>query len=314
MKKRCIALIAALAVVTGSFAGCGRDSDSSSSDKKASTTAASTTSSVDDDEQSTTDTSKEKTTGTTKASTTKSSGKADELKKKTSDITKKVDISEAKGGDIVGSWKMEDEIDGYSGNIIFDENGKGSIRIDLDEGIAFDSKGSLVAGDMEIDSEDIIFDGKTIDIRTDFNIDELLGMDEEDKDKEKTTKGSAEKTSIIKLERVDGDDDDSMNGEYKISGGTLQMLVQMFLSEALSGGDSLPELPLRIIIDDSKIGIKLNDIFDYEVDGAKVKLTPMKGFEEELEEIGAEDIYFTVEDDELTLINSDGEAIVLAGE
>ena len=40
----------------------------------------------------------------------------------------------------------------------------------------------------------------------------------------------------------------------------------------------------------------------------------MKGFEEELEEIGAEDIYFTVEDDELTLINSDGEAIVLAGE
>ena len=105
-----------------------------------------------------------------------------------------------------------------------------------------------------------------------------------------------------------------MNGEYKISGGTLQMLVQMFLSEALSGGDSLPELPLRIIIDDSKIGIKLNDIFDYEVDGAKVKLTPMKGFEEELEEIGAEDIYFTVEDDELTLINSDGDAIVLAGE
>ncbi|MBQ1340177.1 MAG: hypothetical protein IIY35_06100, partial [Ruminococcus sp.] len=113
----------------------------------------------------------------------------------------------------------------------------------------------------------------------------------------------------------DGDDDeDSMDGEYKISGGTLQMLVQMFLSEALSGGDSLPELPLRIIIDDSKIGIKLNDIFDYEVDGSKIKLTPMKGFEEELEEIGAEDIYFTVEDDELTLINSDGEAIVLAGE
>ena len=315
MKKRCIALIAALAVVTGSFAGCGRDSDSSSSDKKASTTAASTTSSVDDDEQSNSDTSKEKTTGTTKASTTKSSGKAEELKKKTSEITKKVDISEAKGGDIVCSWKMEDEIDGYSGNIIFDENGKGSIRIDLDEEIAFDSKGSLVAGDMEIDSEDIIFDGKTIDIRTDFNIDELLGMAEEDKDKEKTSKGSGEKTSIIKLERVDGDDDeDSMDGEYKISGGTLQMLVQMFLSEELSGGGSLPELPLRIIIDDSKIGIKLNDIFDYEVDGAKVKLTPMKGFEEELEEIGAEDIYFTVEDDELTLINSDGEAIVLAGE
>ena len=178
MKKRCIALIAALAVVTGSFAGCGRDSDSSSSDKKASTTAASTTSSVDDDEQSNSDTSKEKTTGTTKASTTKSSGKAEELKKKSSEITKKVDISEAKGGDIVGSWKMEDEIDGYAGNIIFDENGKGSIRIDLDEGIAFDSKGSLVAGDMVIDSEDIIFDGKTIDIRTDLDIDELLGMAE----------------------------------------------------------------------------------------------------------------------------------------
>lgn len=334
MKKRCIALIAALAVITGTFAGCGKDSDSS--DKAASTSASTTAETTEAEETEETEESSENDAVTTtkaastKAASTKSAFDAeddeDDILNKIipdkEDIVRKVDISEAKGGDIEGTWQIDQAIDDFEGSISFDESGKGSICIDI-PGAAFGSDGSVSMEDLDIAAEDIIYDGKTIDIRSDIGLEDLfsLGEDEdESKNKETTTaasKSAAEKTSLIQLERVDGStDEDSMNGEYKISGGALQSILMLLLSDELSGdsGNLLTDLPLHVIISDEKIGVKINDAFSYEVTGSKLKLTPIGIFAEEIldSDTDTPEVYFTVDGDTLTLINTDGEAIDLS--
>lgn len=258
--KKLAAILAMCLVMTSALVSCGdADESSSGSSAKASTsTSASEENSSDeasteeasDDETDTTkasddnndETSSEASSNgaseasseddTTKASKELPTGGIIPTEEDTTKTT--VDPSTLKGGNIVGSWEMTEEVTMI---LTFKDDKTVGEAIDFSGYISFEGN-KMKFGDGEYAQElDLEFDGT----------------------KGKVTVSGEE---YLTLERISGETDkNNMDGTYKISGG--------IMSSMLGGGDK----DITLKIDGKKVLVSTDNFGKYEINGNKLKLT-----------------------------------------
>lgn len=140
---------------------------------------------------------------------------------------------------LVGSWNSEE----IGGNLNFSEDGKVSMSVNYDSlGMHFNDDMKFVMEDTEIDVD---YDGKkaTVDAAKAFNLDEEM--------------------IFVEMERTGDENKDSLDGEYKLTGG-------MIYDELMDQFDNVPAT--YMIVDGETLDIKL-DICDYKADGKKLTLS-----------------------------------------
>lgn len=140
---------------------------------------------------------------------------------------------------LVGSWNSEE----IGGNLNFSEDGKVSMSVNYDSlGIHFNDDMKFVMEDTEIDVD---YDGKkaVVDAAKAFGLDEEM--------------------LFIEMERTGDENKDSLDGEYKLTGG---MIYDELMDEFENGPATY------MIVDGETLDIKL-DICDYKADGKKITLT-----------------------------------------
>lgn len=140
---------------------------------------------------------------------------------------------------LVGSWNSEE----IGGNLNFSEDGKVSMSVNYDSlGIHFNDDMKFVMEDTEIDVD---YDGKkaVVDAAKAFGLDEEM--------------------LFIEMERTGDENKDSLDGEYKLTGG-------MIYDELMDEFENAPAT--YMIVDGETLDIKL-DICDYKADGKKITLT-----------------------------------------
>lgn len=140
---------------------------------------------------------------------------------------------------LVGSWNSEE----IGGNLNFSDDGKVSMSVNYDSlGIHFNDDMKFVMEDTEIDVD---YDGKkaVVDAAKAFGLDEEM--------------------LFIEMERTGDENKDSLDGEYKLTGG-------MIYDELMDEFENAPAT--YMIVDGETLDIKL-DICDYKADGKKITLT-----------------------------------------
>lgn len=140
---------------------------------------------------------------------------------------------------LVGSWNSEE----IGGNLNFSDDGKVSMSVNYDSlGIHFNDDMKFIMEDTEIDVD---YDGKkaVVDAAKAFGLDEEM--------------------LFIEMERTGDENKDSLDGEYKLTGG-------MIYDELMDEFENAPAT--YMIVDGETLDIKL-DICDYKADGKKITLT-----------------------------------------
>lgn len=141
---------------------------------------------------------------------------------------------------LVGSWNSEE----IGGNLNFSEDGKVSMSVNYDSlGIHFNDDMKFVMEDTEIDVD---YDGKkaVVDAAKAFGLDEEM--------------------LFIEMERTGDENKDSLDGEYKLTGG---MIYDELMDEFENAPGNLYDRRTAKLLN-----IKL-DICDYKADGKKITLT-----------------------------------------
>ncbi len=280
MKRKLIAIFAACITLTCALASCG-DTDESESEKSSRKKNSSSDVSDKDDDDDGND-KKEKTT------------KSDRKKKDDpiSGTNSSIDSDEAIGGDITGYWEIPDESDETIA-MGFDENGNGSVFVDATSMMYFTSDQKLCMEGMEFDAE---FDGKTITVTADPSD---FGESDENIDMDLT---------IFTLERTGKPDVSGLDGEYSLTGGMMgEIIISSFAEEFSAGTD----IPVYMIIDGENCGIKLDNLFTYSTDGNMLTISGLDTISDELDGIDSGEVPYSVNGDELTIFDDNGDIIIM---
>lgn len=192
----------------------------------------------------------------------------------------------AKGGDITGQWVPESFDSSLDLFLEFGPDGSGSVFADLSKMVTL-SNGKFSAMGIEASGDDLVVKDGTVSAY--YN----------NKD---------EDSLIIRLERIDGSTGNSLDGEYKITGGRLADTIYAYLDGSF-GGDA-DKLPITAVVDGSSTFLKISGAFTYVTDGNKLDLEIMDDLSDLAEGIAGKDIYYTAENDKL-MLTAGGESITM---
>lgn len=303
MKRKLIAIFAACITLTCSLASCG-DTDESESEKSSRKKNSSSDVSDkddadddsdddngDDDDDDNDDDKKEKTTTkpSKKKKDTITSTIADDIDDENPSFG---DSNKAIGGDITGYWKMPDEGEETIA-MGFDGNGNGSVFVDATSIMYFTSDRKLYMEGMEFDAE---FDGKTITVTADASD---FGESDENIDMDLT---------ILTLARTGKPDASGLDGEYSLTGGMMgEVIISSFAEEFSAGAD----IPVYMVIDGENFGIKLDNLFTYSTEENMLSISGFDAISDELGGIGSEEIPYSVNGEELTIFDDNGDIIIM---
>lgn len=146
---------------------------------------------------------------------------------------------------ILGTW-MNDQ-DGYE----FGDDRKMSLIINFSDRGHFTSDGAFQTLGGLVSKDNVNYDGSRLYVTETFY--------EEDFSEDVAS-------ILIDMERTDGEDPDSINGEYKVFGGIIAELI----AEEL--GIDTPQLNFKAKVEDETLLIIVDDCFDYETRAGKVDI------------------------------------------
>ena len=306
--KRSIALLMSCLLIVSAFASCGKDSSSSNTEA---TTSANTSETATDTSEETAEAStaastgeektSEKTTEKTttsaktvkvpdkettteaKAVTTTAETTADAkttTKKTTSPVTTgrrepvTEDTSRYKGGDVTGSWVIEE--DEITASLIFNPGGKGDISVDVSYMFSFR------------DGKVYFFDDEDESITYDFSGSKLSILYEGEK--------------MFVFDKKSGGSG-TLDGTYTISEG------EQWASALTGGAANVDRSNTLITIDGGKTVISASDAFSYSVSGNKLTI---ESASYNMDDEGT--FYYSVDGNTLTMLADDGVETVLKRE
>lgn len=179
---------------------------------------------------------------------------------------------------LVGEWHSDD----LGGSLCFSDDKRVSISVEYTDYMYFDSDMNLNMSGMALDSE---YDGSKLSVV----------LDEDD--------GADEEMELLTLERIGEADEDSLNGEYKLTGGELYSQLSTMFGEDYNQD-------INMTIDDEELFVSL-DICDYKADGKKLEFTgdgvEFFDFDDEDEAI----CDYKIDGDNLTITESSGDTMEL---
>lgn len=174
---------------------------------------------------------------------------------------------------IVGAWHSDE----LGGDMNFSKDGKLDLVIDYSEYMHFNADGNLVMSGLECEAD---YDGSNLSV----TLGEDMGMDEE--------------MNLISLERIGDANEDSVDGEYNLTGGELyDELITMYDNEenasmkiTIAGEDMSISVALcEFTAKDGKLELKGDNLSmlglddedegkcDYKIDGDTLTLTEASG-------------------------------------
>ncbi|MBQ8296597.1 MAG: hypothetical protein IJX77_02300 [Ruminococcus sp.] len=175
---------------------------------------------------------------------------------------------------LVGAWYSDD----FGGDMVFGDDNKISMSMDYSEIMYFDADQNLMMSGVACPSE---YDGKTLSV--------VLGEE----------MGMTEEMEILTIERIGDADEDSIDGEYKLTGGELYTELNALYTDEGTTGD------VNIIIDGETLEIELS-LCEYKADGKKIEFTgegvEILGLENEEDAV----CDYEIDGDNLTLTESSG--------
>lgn len=176
---------------------------------------------------------------------------------------------------IVGKWEMAEmaETGVDAGGVIFKEDGKGSMYVEISSMLYIQENGSVNLSGMEIEAENYTFDGETFSLS-------YSGMD------------------LLEMKKAEKSDESDLNGTYSLEGGLLtDSLKEQFASN--EGED----VSIEIELDGQKTELLINDIMTYTYTDDKLTLDGYGKFTGQGEESSEYD--YTLDGDSLTLKNDE---------
>ena len=279
MLKREIAFLAALTLCCGAFASCGSKSSSSGSvsaqkitaEPVTETTAENSTEGTTEDAGDTTDP-----TQATKDRQVSGGGSAGEITPDT-----------AKGGDLRGQWTPDKSITEMDAFIEFADGGAGNLYVDLSSMVTVTDK-SFKAMGIEASGDNFVFENGQI--KAYYN-------------------SKDEDSLVIGLERADGRDPSELDGEYNITGGRLTSVILAYIDGEF-GGDA-KDVPITAVLSNGKTLLKVGGAFTYIVEGSRLQVAVMAEISDSFSFIRDKDIYYTADDEKLSIVTGDGDSTVL---